>query len=72
MFCFLHLSTTEEITGTLTGTIIPSDLERGPSNFVRVNTSLPPSLDWRDEGLVTEVKMQVRLYPEVSVGYTLA
>uniref|UniRef100_A0A8C9X0N4 Cathepsin S-like n=1 Tax=Sander lucioperca TaxID=283035 RepID=A0A8C9X0N4_SANLU len=47
-----------EITGTLTGTIIPSDLERGPSNFVRVNTSLPPSLDWRDEGLVTEVKMQ--------------
>ncbi|XP_070703160.1 cathepsin S-like [Pempheris klunzingeri] len=50
--------TIEEITGTLTGTIVPSDLERAPSNFVKVNSSLPPSLDWRDEGLVTEVKMQ--------------
>ncbi|XP_039977372.1 cathepsin S-like [Xiphias gladius] len=50
--------TTEEIEGTLTGTIVPPDLERGPSNFIRVNTSLPVTLDWRDEGLVTEVKMQ--------------
>nr|XP_046273344.1 cathepsin S-like isoform X2 [Scatophagus argus] len=50
--------TTEEIIGTMTGTIVPSDLERGPSNFVRFNISLLPSLDWRDKGLVTEVKMQ--------------
>ncbi|XP_068590442.1 cathepsin S-like [Cebidichthys violaceus] len=50
--------TTEEITGKLMGTSVPSDLERGPSNFVRLNISLPASLDWRDEGLVTEVKMQ--------------
>uniref|UniRef100_G3NIE8 Cathepsin S, ortholog2, tandem duplicate 1 n=1 Tax=Gasterosteus aculeatus aculeatus TaxID=481459 RepID=G3NIE8_GASAC len=50
--------TTEEITGMLMGTSVPSDLERGPSSFVRLNTSLPQSLDWRDEGLVTEVKLQ--------------
>ncbi|XP_068431158.1 cathepsin S-like [Clinocottus analis] len=50
--------TTEEITGKLMGTIVPPSLERGPSDFVRLNTSLPTSLDWRDEGLVTKVKMQ--------------
>ncbi|XP_054462445.1 cathepsin S-like [Anoplopoma fimbria] len=50
--------TTEEITGSLMGTIVPSDLERGPSNFIRLNHTLPLSMDWRDEGLVTEVKMQ--------------
>uniref|UniRef100_UPI0037E76F8A cathepsin S-like isoform X2 n=1 Tax=Semicossyphus pulcher TaxID=241346 RepID=UPI0037E76F8A len=49
--------TNEEITGTLTGTIVPPNLERGP-NSVKVNNSLLSSVDWRDEGLVTEVKMQ--------------
>lgn len=50
--------TAEEITGTLMGTSVPPSLERGHLNFVRLNTSLPPSLDWRDKGLVTPVKMQ--------------
>uniref|UniRef100_A0A3Q3XDJ3 Cathepsin S, ortholog2, tandem duplicate 1 n=1 Tax=Mola mola TaxID=94237 RepID=A0A3Q3XDJ3_MOLML len=50
--------TIEEITDTFTGTVVPSDLDRGTSNFVRVNKSLPSSLDWRDKGLVSKVKMQ--------------
>ncbi|XP_047461695.1 cathepsin S-like [Mugil cephalus] len=50
--------TSQEIMGTFSGTIVPSDLERGPSNFTDVNISLPASLDWREQGLVTEVKMQ--------------
>ncbi|XP_019957459.2 cathepsin S-like [Paralichthys olivaceus] len=50
--------TTEEITETLTGTVVPSDLERDSSDFFSVTTSLPKSLDWREQGLVTEVKMQ--------------
>ncbi|XP_074470156.1 cathepsin S-like [Sebastes fasciatus] len=49
--------TTEEIISTLTGTVVPFDLERVPSK-VKVNTLLPPSVDWRNEGLVTEVKKQ--------------
>ena len=55
----LDLQTIEEITNKLTGTAVPSALDRGTSNSVNVNVSLPSSLDWRDKGLVSEVKMQV-------------
>ncbi|XP_010783144.1 cathepsin S-like [Notothenia coriiceps] len=50
--------TSEEILGTLMGTVVPSGLTRGPPNSFVINVSLPQALDWRKEGLVTEVKQQ--------------
>lgn len=50
--------TNEEIIATLTGTVVPAELERSSVNNVKVNNSLPPTVDWRTKGLVTEVKMQ--------------
>uniref|UniRef100_A0A3Q2DV16 Cathepsin S-like n=1 Tax=Cyprinodon variegatus TaxID=28743 RepID=A0A3Q2DV16_CYPVA len=50
--------TLEEVTSSLAGTIVPSELERVPYEFLKINRSLPESLDWREEGLVTPVKAQ--------------
>ncbi|XP_068603311.1 cathepsin S-like [Brachionichthys hirsutus] len=52
--------TAEEVAGMLSGTIVPDELDRVPSEFFKVNlsVSVPPSVDLRAEGLVTEVKQQ--------------
>lgn len=51
--------TVEEINSTLFNIRVPSDLKRGPSTFKRVSgTCFPPHVDWREKGLVTEVKLQ--------------
>ncbi|XP_034016189.1 cathepsin S-like [Thalassophryne amazonica] len=49
--------TTEEIDQTLAGTIVPENLERTPV-MLKVDSSVPQSLDWRTKGLVTNVKKQ--------------
>ncbi|XP_061674392.1 cathepsin S-like [Syngnathoides biaculeatus] len=49
--------TGEEVSGLMTGTVVPSDLDRIQLNF-NWEPSAPRSLDWRESGLVTEVKIQ--------------
>ncbi|XP_046875287.1 cathepsin S-like [Hypomesus transpacificus] len=51
--------TLEEISSTLSNIRVPTDLERGSSTFTRMPViSVPLSLDWREKGLVSEVKLQ--------------
>ncbi|XP_030645096.1 cathepsin S, ortholog 1 [Chanos chanos] len=49
--------TAEEVVTMLTGTRVPEDLEQSPS-FIMPRVPLPTSVNWRDRGFVTQVRMQ--------------
>lgn len=59
-FLFLAQSP-EEIVQFYTTLTPPTDLQRAPSPFVRAS-DVPDTLDLRQKGLVTSVKMQVKIY----------
>lgn len=55
-----HLQTADELRDTLMGAFVPSDQHRSPINISTwVAKPLQASLDWRDFGMVSEVKSQV-------------